>query len=110
MNRPTRDQLVRASQSIPLNIAEGNGKRSLADRRRFFEIARGSTFECAAILDVLSGTQVIDSKLARTGKDLLLRLAAMLSKMTETPSQVREGQALYGSIDYDNEHEQEHEG
>ena len=37
---PCRDQWLRASQSIPLNIAEGNGKSTAADRRRFFEIAR----------------------------------------------------------------------
>jgi len=42
IDRPARDQLLRASQSIPLNIAEGNGKGTNADRRRFFEIARGS--------------------------------------------------------------------
>jgi len=48
-NRHARDQLLRASQSIPLNIAEGNGKTSNGDRRRYFEIARGSALECSAI-------------------------------------------------------------
>ena len=47
-NRYARDQLLRASQSIPLNIAEGNGKATEADRRRIFEIARRSARECAA--------------------------------------------------------------
>jgi four helix bundle protein len=45
IDRHERDQLMRASQSIPLNIAEGNGKGTNADRRRFFEIARGSALE-----------------------------------------------------------------
>jgi four helix bundle protein len=31
-----KDQLDRASTSIPLNIAEGNGKFSVKDRARFF--------------------------------------------------------------------------
>ena len=42
VHRPARDQRLRASRSIPLNIAEGNGKTADADRRRYFEIARGS--------------------------------------------------------------------
>ena len=45
--------LDEASTSVALNIAEGNGKRSVADRVRFLEIARGSALECAACLDVL---------------------------------------------------------
>jgi four helix bundle protein len=48
-----KDQLDRASTSIPLNIAEGNGKFSARDRGRFLEMARGSALECAACLDVL---------------------------------------------------------
>jgi hypothetical protein len=38
----------------PLNIAEGNGKATDGDRRRFFEIARGSALECGAGLDVVN--------------------------------------------------------
>ncbi|MGH8018862.1 MAG: four helix bundle protein [Opitutaceae bacterium] len=45
-----RDQLDRASTSIVLNIAEGNGKRS---RCRYLDVSRGSALECAACLDVL---------------------------------------------------------
>src|SRR6516164_854421 len=48
-----KDQLDRASTSIPLNIAEGNGKYAPKDRCRFFDITHGSALECAAGLDVL---------------------------------------------------------
>ena len=32
VHRPARDPWLRAAQSIPLNIAEGNGKQSLKDK------------------------------------------------------------------------------
>jgi len=53
------DQLKRASTSIVLNIAEGNGRWTQKDRRRFFVIARGSVEECMAILDLLVDDEVI---------------------------------------------------
>ncbi|MCU0712279.1 MAG: four helix bundle protein [Pirellula sp.] len=34
------------AQSVPINVAEGNGKQSLKCKNRFFEIVRGSTLEC----------------------------------------------------------------
>jgi four helix bundle protein len=48
----TNNQLGRASLSIPLNIAEGAGKFSKADRKNFFITARASVYECVAILDI----------------------------------------------------------
>lgn len=45
------NQLDRASTSIPLNIAEGNGKYTPADRCRFFDIARGQR---SSVLHVLT--------------------------------------------------------
>jgi four helix bundle protein len=46
-----KDQIKRAANSIILNIAEGSGRFSPADRKNFFVIARGSVFECSAALD-----------------------------------------------------------
>jgi four helix bundle protein len=80
-HRPARDQLLRASQSIPLNIAEGNGKRAGGDRRRYFEIARGSATESAAILDVLVATGAVAEDRVSEGKGFLLRIVAMLTRM-----------------------------
>ena len=48
-----RNQLRKAAVSIPLNIAEGVGKSSGKDRRKYYEIARGSAHECGAIWDTL---------------------------------------------------------
>jgi four helix bundle protein len=56
-DRSLRDQVVRSSTSTLLNIAEGTGKRSQPDRRRYYEIARGSAMETAAALDVLVAWQ-----------------------------------------------------
>jgi len=82
LNRHARDQLLRASQSIPQNIAEGNGKRSAADRRRFLEIARGSANECAATIDILVVCRAISGIEAAPGKELAHRIVSMLTKMT----------------------------
>ncbi len=81
IHRPARDQWLRASQSIPLNIAEGNGKASNCDRRRYFEIARGSVLECAAIQDVLVVGRVLHESESQERKNMLDRMAVMLSRL-----------------------------
>jgi hypothetical protein len=88
---------LRASQSIPLNIAEGNGKTTDADRRRYFEIARGSALECAAIQDVLVVGNVLLEAESQSRKAELDRMAAMLSRLGGRGYQVREDQAVYGN-------------
>lgn len=60
------DQLNRASLSIILNIAEGSGKFSNADRKKFFIIARASIFECVVILDILHDENKIDDTLFKS--------------------------------------------
>lgn len=80
-HRSARDQWLRASQSMPLNIAEGNGKTADADRRRYFEIARGSALECAAIQDVLVVGKALDEQESLGRKMALDRMAAMLSRL-----------------------------
>jgi four helix bundle protein len=56
-----KDQLDRAATSIPLNMAEGNGKFSKRNRARYFDIARGSALEAAASLDVLVSRKLMTS-------------------------------------------------
>lgn len=79
-----KDQLDRASTSIPLNIAEGNGKFSNSDRAGFLEIARGSALECAACIDVLA--------------------VRRLKRFSGRADLLGEAIGIYGS-----DHEQEHE-
>ena len=73
-----KDQLDRASTSIPLNIAEGNGKYTPKDRCRFFDIAHGSAFECAAALDVLVAKTKLTPEQIRPGKERLQKIVRML--------------------------------
>ena len=80
-NAALADQLKRGAMSIPLNIAEGAGKPTTADRRRFSGIARGSAMECGAILDVCSLLGVAECQRVEQAKKLLVRIVSMLTKM-----------------------------
>jgi four helix bundle protein len=75
------DHLDRASLSILFNTAEGNGKRQRQIRAKFFDDARGSATECAACLDALSAKAACDESRIQPGKDRLLRIVSMLTKL-----------------------------
>jgi four helix bundle protein len=77
------DQLDRASLSALLNTAEGNGRRQRRTRAKFFDDARGSATECAACLDALVAKGVCTGGEIDEGKQLLLRIASMLTKLIE---------------------------
>jgi four helix bundle protein len=100
-HRNAKDQLLRASQAIPLNIAEGNGKATGGDRRRYFEIARGSAMECAAVQDVLEVCGALSPRDNADAKRLLDRIVAMLTKLGNRGYVVREKAVEYRA-EFDN--------
>jgi four helix bundle protein len=81
-----KDQLDRASTSVLLNIAEGNGKYSPKDRCRFFDIAHGSALECAAGLDILVAKKKLTIDQIRPGKEHLQRIVRMLMGLIKSNS------------------------
>ena len=107
VNRQARDQWLRATQSIPLNIAEGNGKQSLKDKNRFFEIARGSALECASIHDVLRVCDAIDDDSYHRGKSDLKRIVSMLTRLIQRTEAVSEAKIEYEYEYRDAEYEYE---
>ena len=113
LHRHARDQWLRAAQSIPLNIAEGNGKRSLKDRNRFLDIARGSALECVSIQDILSATDGLDDGSHGELKGKLRRIVSMLTRLIGRADVVSESRKEYNAaIEYeyrDAEYEYEHE-
>jgi four helix bundle protein len=92
--REFRDQLDRASLSMLLNTAEGNGKRASLMRAKFFDDARGSATECAACLDALVAKRVCGNERIGEGKGLLLRVVSILSKLVERFDAEARGPAL----------------
>ncbi len=75
------DQLDRAATSIVLNVAEGAGEFSAAEKARFYRMARRSANECAAILDVYRARQSVSDASVAAGREWLLRIVAMLTRM-----------------------------
>jgi four helix bundle protein len=75
------EQLDRASRSVLLNTAEGNGQRQGQQRAKFFDDARGSAFECAACLDASIAKGFVSNDRVRPGKEMLARVVAMLTRL-----------------------------
>jgi four helix bundle protein len=74
-----KEQLLRASSSVALNVAEGSGKWTGKDQKRFYSIAYGSLRECEAILELeqINGGET---------KPLIERLGKILFALCRSPS------------------------
>lgn len=48
-----RDQLHRAASSIPLNLSEGNAKRTAKEKKQYYHTAYASLQECKTILRLI---------------------------------------------------------
>ena len=73
-----QNQLDRARTSIVLNIPEGNGRFTSADRCKFFDIARGSALECAGCLDLIFIKKLLSEVELDAGKPLLKDIVSLL--------------------------------
>jgi four helix bundle protein len=80
-----RDQIDRSSLGVVLCIAEGSGRRSPKDKRRFYAMARGSATESAAVLDVLYARKFIRAEGYARGRTLLLSIVRMLTRLCGPP-------------------------
>ena len=82
-NRFARDtlggQIVRAADSIGANIAEGSGRGSFKDNRRFIRIARGSLKETQHFLRRAYKRNLLNEKQVKKIKPLVDNLAPMLN-------------------------------
>jgi four helix bundle protein len=75
------DQLERAATSVLLNVAEGAGEFKSHEKARIYRIARRSATECAAILDVCRTRKLVPPDRLDVGRELLVRVVAMLTRM-----------------------------
>ena len=73
------DQFRRASQSIVLNIAEGSSRASTKDKVNFVRVAKGSVFECAAIVDLAYEFELLPGEKHADFQESLASIGRMLS-------------------------------
>jgi four helix bundle protein len=79
-----RDQLKRASISIIINIAEGSGKFSKADKKNYYTISRGSVYECVSLLEILFDEHHLEQKQFNIYKDKYETISKMLYKLIDS--------------------------
>ncbi len=86
------DQLVRASCSVPNNIAEGQGRWTTRDRRHYLVQARGSLYEVETQLEILSRAGIATDT---TGvRDRIAVIECGLTKMIDRLKDDRESRPL----------------
>lgn len=73
------DQLRRAGLSVPNNIAEGNGRKSSKESKNFYNISKGSVYECVNILVILNKRKLINWK--KFNRESIYKLAEEIAKM-----------------------------
>jgi four helix bundle protein len=79
------DQLVRASQSVVSNIAEGCGRGSVPDFRRFLLIARGSAHETLAQLRLIEPTTSEEHSLVQSLQSRTFLVLKLLTRLHAHP-------------------------
>lgn len=79
------DQLIRATLSVCLNIAEGSS-RSKKEFMRFLDIARGSCCECVPLIEIAYKEGLLDESTRNEIRQSLYDIARMLSGLKRSLS------------------------
>jgi four helix bundle protein len=74
-------QLRRAALSVHLNLAEGCSRKSYPERKRYFEISRGSIVEIDACLDIAVKLNYLTFENLKAFGESIVRTFQMLSRM-----------------------------
>ena len=78
------DQLKRAVLSIPLNIAEANGRWHKNERKQFYFISRGSVFECVPLIQIIYKKELISEEKYKKIYGTLEEITKMLSGLIKS--------------------------
>lgn len=76
-------QIRRSALSVHLNIAEGSSRKSDVERKRYYEIARGSVIEIDAALDVASDLNYLKDFNSEKLGEVMVKMFKLLSGMIE---------------------------
>ena len=74
-------QIRRAVLSVHLNLAEGCSRKSQQERKRFFEISRGSVVEVDTALDIASSLNYCTTEDLNQVGEVLLKVFKILSTL-----------------------------
>lgn len=78
-----RDQLLRAASSISLNLAEGNAKRTVPEKKRYYQMAYASIQECKIIIKL---AKISDQEIQNTADKLGAWIFNLLKSEIKTQS------------------------
>lgn len=74
-----RDQFIGAAVSIPLNIAEGNGRETHKDQINFYKIAKSSAFECIPLISICLELKLMEKDESEAIRDEIANICRMIS-------------------------------
>ncbi len=80
------DQMRRAAISIPSNVAEGNGRSSRVEYKRFVEIARGSQYELQTQLYICVELNYLTKSDTEKANELITEVGKMLNNLIKSLS------------------------
>jgi four helix bundle protein len=78
-NRIIIDQLCRAVLSVPLNIAEGQGRVHAREKRQFYNTSKGSLYECLPLMQLCCDLGYFNKEQFLKMYELMNEIGRMLS-------------------------------